>query len=70
MKPCDENIRKTFRLIHEMIALADQGDMDREDVGCGILFGIMRDSAYRLKQIADKEKAAHVRKGWWRDAAD
>jgi hypothetical protein len=48
-----------------MIRLADQGDADREDVGCGILYGILRDSAYRLKQLAEKEKTAHMEKGWW-----
>ena len=48
-----------------MIELADQGDADREDIGCGILYGILRDTAYRLKQLAEKEKAAHMKKGWW-----
>jgi hypothetical protein len=48
-----------------MITLADQGDADREDVGCGILYGILRDSAYKLKQLAEKEKTAHMEKGWW-----
>jgi hypothetical protein len=66
VKPCNQNIRDTFRLVREMIELADRGDMDREDTGCGILYGIMRDSAYRLQQIAEKEKKAHMQKGWWK----
>jgi hypothetical protein len=48
-----------------MIDLADKGDIEREDVGCGILYGILRDSAYKLKQLAEKEKTAHMEKGWW-----
>jgi hypothetical protein len=48
-----------------MIYLADQGDTDREDNGCGILFGILRDSAYKLQKLAEKEKQNHIRKGWW-----
>jgi len=48
-----------------MLALADKGDADREDTGCGILYGILRDSAYKLQKIAEKEKAAHIKKGWW-----
>ena len=48
-----------------MIALANQGDTDREDNGCGILYGILRDSAYKLKKLAEEEKQNHVRKGWW-----
>jgi hypothetical protein len=67
VKPCDANIKKTLRLVEAMIELADRGDIDREDVGCGILYGIMRDSAYKLKQVAEKEKQVHVRKGWWKE---
>ena len=39
-----------------MIDLADQGDTHREDNGCGILYGILRDSAYKLKKLAEEEK--------------
>ncbi|MEE8429824.1 MAG: hypothetical protein V3S16_01075 [Candidatus Desulfatibia sp.] len=44
MKPCDKNIVKTLKLVDEMIALANHGDIEHEDVGwasfmvpCGIL---------------------------------
>jgi len=50
VKPCDTNINRTLKLVDEMIALADQGDVEREDVGCGIMYGILRDTAYRLKK--------------------
>jgi len=49
-----------------MLHLADQGDLDREDVGCGVLYGILRDAAYRIKKIAEAEKAAHLDKGKWK----
>lgn len=65
MKPCDKNIRETLSLVEKMLLLADKGDKDREDVGCGILYGILRDSAYKLKKVAEKEKDAHIKKGWW-----
>jgi hypothetical protein len=64
VKPCNQNIFDTFRPVQEMIELADRGDMDREDTGCGILCGIMRDSACRLEQIAGKERRARLQKGW------
>jgi hypothetical protein len=48
-----------------MLELADKGDAEREDVGCGIMYGILRDSAYKLQKIAEKEKEAHIKKGWW-----
>jgi hypothetical protein len=48
-----------------MIELADQGDADREDIGCGVLYGVLRDSAYKIQQLAKKEKGRHQAKGWW-----
>lgn len=67
MKSCDRNIKKTLLLVDEMIKLADKGDIGREDTGCGILYGVLRDSAYKLKKIAEKEKESHIRKGWWKE---
>ena len=65
MKPCDHNIKQTIRLAERMIALADRGDGDREDIGCGILYGMLRDSGYKIKQLAEDEKRKHIAKGWW-----
>jgi hypothetical protein len=65
LKPCNQNLRKTLSLVEEMIALANQGDADREDVGCGVLYGIIRDSAYKIQKIAEEEKRRHQEKGWW-----
>jgi len=49
VKPCDENIKKTLKLVEDMINLAEKGDADREDNGCGIIYGVLRDSAYKIK---------------------
>ncbi len=51
----NENLLKTIRLTREMIALADEGDRDRNDDSCGIVYGILRDSAYRLRKLAEEE---------------
>ncbi|MFH2219945.1 MAG: hypothetical protein ABII68_09850 [Pseudomonadota bacterium] len=67
MKPCDSNIKSTLSLVEKMIKLSDKGDKDREDTGCGILYGVLRDSAYKLKKLAEQEKENHVRKGWWKE---
>ena len=65
VKPCNLHIIKTLRLVEEMMELADRGDTDREDNGCGILYGVLRDSAYKLKKLAEEEKQNHMTKGWW-----
>jgi hypothetical protein len=67
MKPCNLHIIKTLRLVEEMMELADRGDTDREDNGCGILYGVLRDSAYKLKKLAEEEKQNHMTKGWWQE---
>jgi hypothetical protein len=50
-----------------MIRIADQGDAQREDTGCGILYGVLRDSAYKLLKLAEEEKKRHQAKGWWQE---
>jgi hypothetical protein len=65
MKPCDESILKVIGLADEMILLADEGEALGEDTGCGVLYGVLRDSAYRIKKMAEEERAAHIKKGWW-----
>ena len=65
MKRCDKNILSTLGVVNQMIKLAERGDADREDIGCGILYGVLLDSAYKIKRIAEEEREAHIEKGWW-----
>jgi hypothetical protein len=67
VKACDHNIKITLDLVEDMIKLAEKGDNDRNDNGCGILYGILRDAAYKIKQVAEMEREAHIRKGWWEE---
>ncbi|CAB5138688.1 hypothetical protein D3OALGA1CA_3715 [Olavius algarvensis associated proteobacterium Delta 3] len=69
VKPCNQHIRKTLELTDEMIQLADAGDAAREDVGCGVLYGVLRDAAFKLRKLAEEERKAHQLKGWWQDDA-
>jgi len=66
MRPCNITIKETFELVNNMIDLSDRGDAAREDDGCGILYGVVRDSAYKIRQLAEAEKEAHIKKGWWK----
>ncbi len=65
MRACDKNIKNTLKITDDMIQIATQGDADREDTGCGILYGIILDAAYKIKKLAEEEKSAHIKKGWW-----
>ena len=65
VKPCDHNLKEAIILAERMIRLADQGDLDREDTGCGILYGMLRDAGYKIKHLAEDEKRKHIAKGRW-----
>lgn len=58
-QPYNENLRRVIELSREMLALADEGDRDRGDDNCGIIYGILRDSAYRLRAMAEEECRRH-----------
>ena len=63
----NENLLKVLKLTREMLATADEGDRDRDDDSCGILYGILRDMAYRLRALADEECQKHKEAGKWSD---
>jgi hypothetical protein len=65
VKPGNENLLRVLRLTKEMLALSDEGDRDRHDDSCGILYGILRDSGYRLKKLAEEERERHRQAGTW-----
>ncbi len=65
MRACNEMLNKTLQLTELMVEVADQGDGVREDVGCGVLYGLLRDCAFKIRKLAEEEKEAHVKKGWW-----
>ena len=65
MRPCDKSIKNTISIAEMMVKIADEGDMVREDNGCGVLYGVLRDSAFKIRKLAEAEKMAHIKKGWW-----
>ena len=61
MDQCDKHIRKALDLSEELISLADSGDAVRTDVGCGVLYGTIRDCAYKIQSLAEQELEKHRR---------
>ena len=62
MPSANDCIKQTLKLADLMLQLADEGDAARQDVGCGVLYGVVRDAAYRIKKLAEAERQAHIRK--------
>jgi hypothetical protein len=67
MKACTKNIKRVIDMARQLMFLADKGDMQREDSGCGVLFGIVRDCAYKMCDEAEAEKRSHQARGIWDD---
>lgn len=66
-RPCNDKLVQTLDLVERMMEVADQGDLAREDAGCGVLYGVLRDAAFKIKKLAEEEREAHRKKGWWQD---
>ncbi|MFZ5563094.1 MAG: hypothetical protein ACOZBW_03525 [Thermodesulfobacteriota bacterium] len=55
----NDNLKKVIDLTYEMLELADHGDTFRSDAGCGVVYGALRDSAYKIRQMAFRELSEH-----------
>ncbi len=65
MENCNRNIQNLIDLAEELLKLSDRGDIDRNDDSCGVLYGIARDSAYKIINEATKEKVKHISANKW-----
>lgn len=59
------NVIEVLELSREMLKLADQGDKEREDRSCGVMYGILRDNGYKLERLARQEIESHRIAGTW-----
>lgn len=58
-------IRKTLDLVRKMIILADKGEMRCGDYSSTVLFGVVRDSAYKIRARAEEERDRLKMLGNW-----
>lgn len=59
----DRHIIAALALARELTILADQGDGDRPDDGCAVLYGVLRDCAYKIRAEAERELGEHKVRG-------
>ena len=64
-KAYNRNLRLILVLVREMELLAQQGDADRNDESCGLLYARIRQCAAELREMVEREIQAHQRKGKW-----
>ncbi|MBU8901389.1 MAG: hypothetical protein KOO69_01480 [Victivallales bacterium] len=62
---CNEHIKESLDLVRNLIILADEGERDSRDDGCRLLYGVIRDCAYKIKNEAERERNAHEANNKW-----
>lgn len=65
MKQYNKNIQRLLDLTREMVVLSDQGGAECVDDSCIMLYGVVRDCAYKIRHLAENEREAHRAKGDW-----
>lgn len=58
----DAQIRSIIELADRMIVISEQGFVSCDDDGCLLLNGMVRESAYRLRDAAEQERKVHATK--------
>jgi hypothetical protein len=57
-----KNLNRVKELCYEMLEVADNGDRYRSDDGSGVVFGLLRDSAYKIRSATEKQLKRSVSK--------
>lgn len=57
--PNNVNLNRVVDLCYEMLEIADYGDKLRQDDGCGVVYGLLRDAAYKVRRLAMQELEHH-----------
>lgn len=64
-KSGNQYIRKALDYARRLTVLADVGEGSSRDDGCAVLYGIVRDCAYKIRNSAEREREAHRLSGRW-----
>jgi hypothetical protein len=59
---------ESLELARKLIILADEGEADALDDSCVVLYGIVRDCAYKIRSAAEKERQSHIDSARWDEA--
>ena len=65
MREDNKNLMQVLEYVNNLLNIADIGDTEREDDRCGVLYGIVKDSAYQIKKQVKKEIENHKLQGRW-----
>ena len=57
-------------MANELTRLAADGELASRDDSCAVLYGIVRDCAYKIRARAEWEKERHISLGLWDSEVD
>ena len=66
----EKYVKKALDLSKELIILADQGELKCSDNSPCVLFGILRDCAYKIRARAEDEKDKLKLHDKWNETGD
>lgn len=69
IQECNQHIKETLEMAGRLSSLADSGEVDCQDDGCAVLYGVVRDCAYKIRGQAELEKERHRLRGQWTENA-
>lgn len=59
-------VQEALDAANKLRMLADQAEERCEDDGCSVVCGVIRDCAFKIRGMAERERAMHQRRGLWR----
>jgi len=65
VRKCNKHILDALDLACRLTILADEGETDAQDDSCVVLYGVIRDCAYKIRKLAEQERDAHIARGIW-----
>ncbi|MBN1867756.1 hypothetical protein JW916_10730 [Candidatus Sumerlaeota bacterium] len=66
-QPCNRHLKETIAIADRLIELAEEGEVECRDNGCAVVYGVVRDCAYRIRTEAERERTAHQALGQWEE---
>ncbi len=56
---CHNNIVKALKIAEALMETANKGEATSSDDSCRILFGVIRDCAYKILKQAERQRQVH-----------
>jgi hypothetical protein len=61
----NKHLKEALEMSRKLTILADEGEASSTDDGCAVLYGIVRDCAYKIRGRAERERDVHKVLGIW-----